>query len=240
MNLPAGKAEMYFGRGLFCVMAMLIASSNVLAQSPSCKVLDPELQGTYAGGCLNGLAHGEGRASGAAEYAGGFKEGRKHGAGVKAWPNGDRYEGAFVDGKKEGRGVYAWGKGPWQGERYEGEYRNDLRHGSGTYRWPTGDVYSGPWAEDQIMGYATPMMLAQRKHVEEAKQALARTGQRVCREMPVGIAHSEWIRGEVVGVQAEQVGVRVDEPGNRHTVAGVELQAGDIVWDKPAAWTPCY
>jgi len=32
----------------------------------------------------------------------------------------------------------------------------------------------------------------------------------------------------------------VDQPGHRQVVAGVELQAGDIVWDKPTAWTPCY
>jgi len=33
----------------------------------------------------------------------------------------------------------------------------------------------------------------------------------------------------------------VDEPGaNRPVVAGVELRAGDVVWDAPAGWTPCY
>jgi hypothetical protein len=37
------------------------------------------------------------------------------------------------------------------------------------------------------------------------------------------------------------VGVRVDEPGeNRHVIAGVEVRAGDVVWDAPTAWTPCW
>lgn len=202
-------------------------------------MIDPELQDSYAGPCVNGLAEGEGRASGVASYVGGFKAGRKHGYGVKSWPNGDRYAGEFVEGRKEGRGVYSWGRGPWRGERYEGQYLDDKRHGEGIYTWPTGDVYEGPWLEDRIAGYATPMMLAQRKFAEESMQALGREGVSACREMPIGIALSEWIRGVVVGVTDDQVGVKIDAPGNRHVVAGVELQAGDIVWDKPTAWTPC-
>jgi hypothetical protein len=34
--------------------------------------------------------------------------------------------------------------------------------------------------------------------------------------------------------------VRVDQPGDRQVIAGVELRPGDIVWDKPTAWTPCW
>lgn len=240
MNLPAKKHEIVLYCKGFLVAASLVACSNAAGQAQPCKVLDPELQSSYSGPCLNGLAEGEGRASGIATYEGGFKAGMKHGRGVKAWPNGDRYEGEFVEGKKEGQGKYRWGRGPWRGESYEGPYVGDQRHGEGTYRWPTGDVYRGPWKEDQIAGYATPMMLAQRKHAEEAMKAMGREGQPVCREMPVGIALSEWIHGVVVGVSGDQVGVRVDQPGNRHVVAGVELQAGDIVWDKPIAWTPCF
>ncbi|MEX2198620.1 MAG: hypothetical protein WD886_07395 [Burkholderiales bacterium] len=203
-------------------------------------MLDPELQASYDGPCVNGLAEGEGRARGIATYEGGFKSGKKHGAGVKAWPNGDRYEGEFVEDRKEGHGRYSWRRGPWQGEQYVGEYRNDLRHGTGTYTWPTGDVYAGPWSEDRIAGYATPMMLAQRKFLEESTKAVAKEGQKVCREMPIGIALSEWIHGVVVGVSGDQVGVRVDQPGNRQVIAGVELRPGDIVWDQPTAWTPCW
>lgn len=222
-----------------CPYLLLLAAFPAFAQS--CKVLDPELQGSYAGPCLNGLAEGAGSARGIAAYEGEFRAGRKHGQGVKTWPNGDRYEGAFAEDRKEGNGKYSWGSGPWAGESYEGPYVNDRRHGEGVYRWPTGDVYQGPWLEDAIAGYATPMMLAQRKHAEEAKRAVAREGVKVCREMRIGIALGEWIRGTVVGVKGEEVGVRVDDAGKgRHVIAGLELQAGDIVWDTPRAWVPCY
>ena len=223
------------------VCPYLLVLLAVPAYAQDCKVLDPELQASYAGPCVNGLAEGVGSARGIAEYQGEFRAGRKHGQGVKAWPNGDRYEGGFVEDRKEGTGKYSWGRGPWAGESYEGPYLEDQRHGEGVYRWPTGDVYQGPWVRDAIAGYATPMMLAQRKHAEEAKLAVAQAGRKVCREMAIGIALAEWIRGTVVGVSGEEVGVRGDDPGtNRHVVAGVELQAGDIVWDKPAAWIPCY
>lgn len=78
--------------------------------SYGCKVLDPELQGTYAGGCVNGLADGSGEATGTARYQGAFKAGKKHGKGVKTWPDtGDRYEGDFVEDRKQGAGTYVWG-----------------------------------------------------------------------------------------------------------------------------------
>ena len=234
---PAQKREIDL-KSKFIAAVLFVACTTAWGQS--CKVLDPELQSTYSGPCVSGLAEGEGRATGSAEYEGGFKAGMKHGKGVKRWPNGDRYEGGFANDRKHGRGTYEWGRGPWQGERYEGDYANDKRHGAGKYTWPTGDVYLGPWLEDRIAGFATPMMLAQRKFAEEARKAVGKEGQKVCREMPVGIASSEWIRGTVVGVAEESVGVRVTHAGDRHVVAGVALEAGDVVWDKPTAWVPCW
>jgi hypothetical protein len=217
---------------------LLLLAFPAFAQE--CKVLDPELQGVYAGACANGLAQGLGEARGAAEYRGEFRAGMKHGKGVKSWPNGDRYEGEFADDRREGQGKYTWGRGPWAGESYEGGYLADKRHGEGTYRFASGDVYKGPWADDRVAGYATPMMLARRKFEEEARKAVAVEGQKVCREMRIGIALSEWIRGTVVAVSEEQVGVRVEDPGtHRHMVAGVELQKNDVVWDAPTEWTPC-
>ena len=226
-------------RALTPILFLLLFSLPAAAQD--CGVLDPELKGSYSGTCKNGLAEGEGVARGTAEYRGGFRAGKKHGQGVKAWPNGDRYEGGFADDRREGRGSYSWGRGPWAGESYAGGYRADKRHGEGVYRWPSGDTYKGLFEDDRFAGYATPMMLARHRFEEEAKRAVAKEGQKVCREMPIGIARGEWIRGVVVGVSGEQVGVRVDEPGvNRHVVAGVELRAGDVVWDAPIGWVPCY
>jgi hypothetical protein len=223
-------------RGLTPILLFL----SLPAFAQDCKVLDPELQGYYAGPCKEGLAEGAGHARGTAEYRGEFRAGKKHGQGAKTWPNGDRYEGGFAEDRREGRGKYTWGRGPWEGESFEGDYLADKRHGEGTYRFSSGDVYQGPWADDRVTGRPTQMMLARRKFEEEAKKAVAVEGLKVCREMRAGAAPGEWIRGTVVGVSEEQVGVRVDEPGSRpHTIAGVEIQKGDIVWDSPTEWTPC-
>ncbi|HVL35252.1 MAG TPA: hypothetical protein VM489_06225 [Burkholderiales bacterium] len=211
------------------------------AAAQACKVVDPELQGSYRGPCVNGLAEGEGEAVGTARYRGGFRAGLKHGRGVKEWPSGDRYEGEWADDRRHGAGVYTWGRGRWAGERYEGGYREDRRHGFGVYRWPSGDVYAGPWEDDRIAGPPTPMMLARAKFEAEARAAVAKEGQRVCRFMPVGIGGGEWVRGTVAGVSGEQVGVRIDEAGSHpHVAAGVELRAGEVFWDLPTEWTPCY
>ena len=208
---------------------------STLAHAQSCRVVDPELQGSYSGGCVNGLAEGEGAASGQAQYRGEFRAGRKHGHGVKTWPNGDRYEGEFVADQKDGYGTYQWGKGPWEGERYDGTFAADRRQGHGTYWWPNGDVYDGPWEADRPTGPGTEMMQARARHAAEALAAVARPGQRVCREMPVGIGGRDWVRGVVVGVEGEHVGVRIDDPG-----AHTHFPRGDTVWDLARAWTPCW
>ena len=212
-----------------------------VAQAQDCRVVDPELQKSYSGPCVDGLAEGEGSASGLAEYRGGFLAGYKHGKGVKTWPNGDRYEGEFAEDRKHGHGVYSWGRGPWAGERYEGQYVLDRRHGEGAYYWPSGDVYRGPWKDDQIAGYATPMMLARAKFMEEARAAVGVPGQKVCREMTVGIGGRDWVRGTVVGTSGEHVAVRVEDPGTQaHVIGNVAAERGATVWDSLTAWTPCY
>jgi hypothetical protein len=227
------------GLSLFFLVFISLNIDSVRAQT--CRVLDPELQTSYSGACVDGLAEGFGYASGTAEYRGEFKAGRKHGKGDKSWPSGDRYEGGFAEDRKEGTGVYTWGRGPWAGERYEGAYLQDLRHGFGVYRWPSGDVYAGPWERDIATGPPTPMMQARAKFEEEARLAVAKEGQKLCRRMPIGIALSEWVRGTVVAISGERVGVRIDEPGlHPHVIANVELRRGDVVWDAPQGWTPCF
>ena len=224
-------------RALTPILLILFAST-AWAQ---CRVLDTELQGRYAGACVNGLASGQATASGDARYEGEFKAGRKHGKGVKTWPNGDRYQGDFVEDRKEGFGTYTWGRGAWAGERYEGDYVADRRHGFGTYRWPSGDVYAGPWKDDEFAGPPTEMMIARARFEEEARAAVAKEGQKVCREMAVGIGGRDWVRGVVVATSADKVGVRIDEPGAfPHLIAEVEPRQGDVVWDEPKNWTPCW
>lgn len=94
------------------MVVVLFAAAFAAPASSDCRVLDPELQGAYAGPCKDGLAEGYGYAMGTAEYRGGFKAGMKSGEGVKTWPNGDRYEGGFADDCKRGYGKYVWGRGP--------------------------------------------------------------------------------------------------------------------------------
>ena len=220
------------------ILFFLFFATHCAAQS--CRVMDPELQAGYSGPCAIGLAEGEGSASGFAQYRGGFKAGRKHGKGVKIWPSGDRYEGEFVDDRKEGVGSYTWGRGQWAGERYEGGYRSDRRHGFGVYSWPSGDLYAGNWDNDVITGPATPMMQARAKFAQEARAAVAKEGQKVCRLMPIGIANEEWIRGVVVAVQPERVAVRIDEAGKYpHVIGNAEIRKGEVAWDLPQEWTPC-
>jgi hypothetical protein len=206
----------------------------------SCRVLDPELQASYAGACVNGLAEGTGHAVGVAEYRGELRAGRKHGRGVKTWANGDRYEGEFFEDRLEGSGVYSFGRGPWQGERYEGEYVAGQRHGYGVYRWTTGDVYRGPWRENVATGAATPMMRAQARWREEARAAVAREGQKVCRELPVGIGGRDWVRGVVVAVSEDKVAVRIDDLGSGANALAAMVKPGQAVLDEPERWTPCY
>ena len=221
------------------LLAAILLAGSVHAQE--CRVLDPELQASYAGPCVNGLAEGYGSAAGTAEYRGELKAGRKHGKGVKTWANGDRYEGGFVEDRKEGLGIYTFGRGPWLGERYEGSFLNDRRHGFGVYRWASGDAYAGPWERDIAIGSPTPMMRARTKFEQEARAAVAREGQKVCREMPVGIALRDWVRGVVVAVAPDKVAVRIDDAGQyAHVLANAEARQGDVVWDAPQAWTPCW
>lgn len=214
--------------------------AGLAAAQAACRVLDPELAGTYQGGCKDGLAEGMGEARGSAEYRGEFRAGRKHGKGVKSWSSGDRYEGDFVEDKKEGFGTYTWSaRGSSAGERYVGAYRADRRHGFGTYTWPTGDVYAGPWADDEVIGVPTGRMLDRARIAKEAEVVLAQ-GVKVCRQLTAGISEREWIRGTIVEASSGQIGVRVDDAGRlSHTLNGVELRNGTLIRDSMSAWTPC-
>jgi hypothetical protein len=226
---------------IFRLILLFALSFAFSVKAQTCRVLDPELQGSYTGACVNGLAEGRGMASGLARYEGEFRAGRKHGKGVKAWPNGDRYAGDFADDRKHGAGIYVWGRGRWSGESYEGDYVDDKRHGFGVYRWPGGDVYSGPWREDGFAGSATQMMVERARFEREALAAVGKAGQKVCREMPVGIGGRDWVRGTVVAVSGELVAVRIEDPGTQpHVIANVEPRRGEVLWDAATGWTPCY
>jgi hypothetical protein len=223
-------------------MAMLAASMNAhAADHPACRVFDPELRDSYTGSCLNGLAEGKGEASGTARYEGEFKQGRKHGHGIKTWPTGDRYEGEFREDRKEGQGTYTWGEGtPSAGEKYSGHYRSDMRDGTGTYEWPDGERYTGNWKNDAVVGVPTSRMLARAHYERERLAAVSKPGLRVCRQMRVGSVVGDWVRGTVTSIDHRQLTVHIDEPGQfEHRIGGVVAMKGIELRDWALMWTPC-
>ncbi len=76
------------------------------ADNSGCKVLLPEISGTYEGQCKNGLADGQGVSSGIDTYYGLFKKGLPEGKGVYKFKNGDVFIGLFKNGLKDGVGEY--------------------------------------------------------------------------------------------------------------------------------------
>ena len=217
---------------LMTALALLSLAQAAIAQE--CRVIDAQLQGSYRGPCVNGLAEGKGVASGIATYEGEFKAGMKHGHGVKTWPNGDRYEGEFAGDLKQGEGVYTWGRGPWQGERYEGSYVADKRDGAGVYRWPSGDVYKGPWKADAFTGDPTALMVARGRQELEMRAAPA-LGDKVCQQVEIGGGQRDWLRGVVEATQQAYIGVRIEDAGLVKSA-----RAGDHRWEPANAWQPCF
>jgi hypothetical protein len=98
---------------------------SVYAQQTDCRVLKPEISGTYTGDCKKGLAHGKGIAQGIDRYEGQFNKGLPDGTGTYKWANGVYYTGEWNDGLMEGNGkmVYADSTvtGIWKQDKYIGK-----------------------------------------------------------------------------------------------------------------------
>jgi hypothetical protein len=102
---------------------------QLTGQTTDCKVLIPEIAGTYVGDCKNGLAHGSGTATGKDRYEGQFTKGLPNGDGTYTWSNGAIYKGEWAKGLREGEGemVYITQKGDsivkgyWRADNYIGE-----------------------------------------------------------------------------------------------------------------------
>ena len=243
VQFKAGSQSGFSNLCRITVLTLMLSALPATAQlQVTCTVLDFELKGRYSGSCRDGLAEGYGEAVGSARYKGEFKAGRKHGKGVKTWPSGDRYEGEFVEDRKEGTGTYLWGtRSAWAGEKYAGGFMNDRRNGNGRYEWPNGDRYTGPWKEDMIVGKASPKMIARARTYAERMAAIGRVGVTVCREIAVGIARSDRIRGNVVEFTGVTLGVRIEDAGKfAHSLNDVEIARGIVLYDTPTAWEPCY
>jgi len=112
-------------------MLFLISGSMLYGQL-GCRVLLPEISGTYKGKCKKGLANGKGLAIGT-----------------------DTYEGRFSDGYPDGRGKYTWA----DGRIYEGEWKEGIMEGNGTMIYPTarGDsIVAGIWRDEVYYGPIPP------------------------------------------------------------------------------------
>ena len=109
---------------IFCLWFLALLSFG----QTDCKVLKAEISLIYKGDCKNGLADGDGEASGRDHYIGEFKKG---------FPNG--------------KGIYDWSTG----EVYEGDWRKGLRHGTGEYSFidnGNDTTLSGRWERDEFVG----------------------------------------------------------------------------------------
>lgn len=122
------------------LISALTFSVLMLFGQERCKVLTPNLVGTYKGKCKNGLANGRGISLGT-----------------------DRYEGFFANGMPQGEGIYTWSTG----ETYTGEWMKGMRHGIGKYTvmidgkdstitglWQK-DIYVGPVPKRPYVSYNT-------------------------------------------------------------------------------------
>lgn len=114
----------------FAVLCFLVfCSGTSLFSQENCSVLLKELEGSYAGDCKKGLAHGQGQALGIDSYNGRFSKGLPHGVGTYTWSDGRIYEGEWSKGKRDGEGSMTYpaeGKdsvnaGLWKDDIYKGK-----------------------------------------------------------------------------------------------------------------------
>ena len=95
-----------------------------------------------------GYLRAGGRGDGALRLA---ADGKRHGNGVRLYPDGGRYEGEWFQDQRSGFGVYVGGGD--RGARYEGGWKEDARHGQGVesygnssgewFTCPLGNMHSG-------------------------------------------------------------------------------------------------
>jgi hypothetical protein len=110
-------------------LTALFSYLQLAAQNSDCKVLIPEISGTYVGDCKSGLAHGKGTATGKDRYEGQFNKGLPNGRGTYTWSDGTLYRGEWSKGIREGRGemIYVTARGDsvvngyWKGGNYAGK-----------------------------------------------------------------------------------------------------------------------
>ncbi len=237
--------------GAACVLAGLalapVASSqHTLAAGAAegapgaCRVLDPELQLSYVGGCDQGLAQGQGVARGAdgAWYRGGFEAGMKSGHGVKLYPNGDAYVGGWRADRREGAGRYEYGpNSPWRGDVYQGGWRADRQHGRGVYIfYPSGDRFEADWVDGATETVGTTTVSRRKQALEVLAPVVGRPGAQVCSISTAGAGPDRVARGEVLGAISDRILVRIDSPAVLARSPDPDLNPR---WEIMTEWLPC-
>lgn len=231
---------------LVAILTLCLSAPALADRLAACKVTDPELQGTFVGECDGwGVANGYASVAGSASYVGQFKDGKKHGYGVKTWKNGEQYIGQFVNDAKSGFGIYKW---PPKGAAYPGDLRAgardvyigefvlDQRQGDGAYEWASGDVYRGEWAKDKFISTPTPMMQLQTRHDKALADAVKKPGTTVCQAIQEGTARAYYLQGEVTKVEGDNLLVHLEVvPEALHGV----FKAGQTVKSPYQRWEPC-
>src|SRR5438876_11094413 len=87
-------------------------------------------------------------------------------------------------------------------------------------------------AEESELAYAL--------YASVTRAAVAHRGVTVCRQLLVGIAERDWIRGEVIDVQGEAIAVRIEDSGRfPHILKGIPIVPGAVLWNSAMTWTPC-
>lgn len=238
---------------MWCVAAPLLAfaveapSSSgpdshtvVTRQTAACGVADPELQEAYHGGCLAGLAHGQGIARGrdGAFYQGNFVKGTKSGYGVKLYANGDAYAGHWQADYRHGHGVYEFGeRSAWRGDKYIGLWERDQRHGRGAYLfYPTGESFMADWVEGQTEAFASPMLIRRKRTYEALLPVLGQVGLQVCSTLTDGASAQRVAHGRVVAVEGERIHVHVETQAVLENSKKLVLNPR---WDLMTEWMRC-
>ena len=151
---------------------------GVLVEAEPCEV---EFEGglfDWSGPCIEGLATGEGTASGPNwSYKGEAKNGKADGKGTLTLDGGGWYEGEFRDGERTGHGVSM----DSQGDRHEGQFRDGKAHGWGTGTSPGGGTFTGEFRDGVPHGEGTETAGGESREVEYRDGVLVERGPETCK-----------------------------------------------------------
>ena len=114
---------------LVACSVLTLFSGGIIHAQDECKVLVPELVGSYTGKCKKGLAHGKGKAVGVDSYEGRFSKGLPDGSGKYTWADGRIFEGDWSNGEFDGKGTMTYPEelgdsvitGFWKAGKYIGK-----------------------------------------------------------------------------------------------------------------------